>query len=245
MLGYVRLEVVRQFRNPQALVVRLAIPAGFYLLGTLGSDPGGRSEGLPSETASMVDLAVFGAMMSALFATGPPLAQERAIGWLRQLRVMPLRAGAAVTGKVVAAMAFALPSIALVAVAAETSHGLGLGWGRWAALIGLMWVATAPVAGLGVLIGFAIATAEVAEGVTLLALVTMAVLGGLWVSVDDLPAALQTIAPAMPTNAIAELGRAAASGGPIPVGAVSTLLGWTCALTSLAALSWRPLAGAR
>lgn len=239
MLGYVRLEVVRQFRNSQALVVRLVIPSGFFLLGTAGSDPGGRSDGLPSDTATMVVLATFGATMSALFATGPSLAQERASGWLRQLRVTPLPASAAVTGKVVTAMTFALPAIALVAVVAEVSQGLGLGWDRWLALIGLMWIATAPLAGLGVLIGFAIANPEVAEGVTLLALLAMGAAGGLWMSVDDLPAALEAIAPWLPANAIAELGRSAARGEGIPPDAASTLVAWTCGLTTLAGLSWR------
>lgn len=245
MPGYVRLELRRQFRNWQALFVRIGIPAGFYLLAAAGRDAGDRSEGLPAETAAMVALAAFGVTMSGLFATGPPLAQERASGWLRQLRAMPLPAGAAVVGKIAAALAFALPSILLVAAVAEISEGIGLGWDRWIALIALMWIATIPLAALGVLIGFTVANADVAEGVTAVALVAMGALGGMFVGVDELPAALQEIAPLTPTHAVRELGFSVARGDAVPDSAVGTILGWTCGLSTLAAVGWDRLAGVR
>jgi ABC-type sulfate/molybdate transport systems ATPase subunit len=87
----------------------------------------------------------------ASLRTAPALAQERATGWLRQLRVTPLPAAATVAGKVAAAMAYALPAIALVGVAAAVTQGVELGLDRWVELTLLLWVATAPFAALGVL----------------------------------------------------------------------------------------------
>jgi ABC-2 type transport system permease protein len=89
----------------------------------------------------MVAIAALGAVISGL-AAGPSLGEERANGWLRHLRTTPLRPSAAVAAKMVVAMSFALPSIALVVTAAGLfgdGEGLALGWAQWIQLVGLMW----------------------------------------------------------------------------------------------------------
>lgn len=246
MTAYLRLEVVRQFRNRDALAWRLGLPAGLYVFfrAVFGASDG-TSEGLPSDTAALVAFAVFGAVASGLYATAPALAQERATGWLRQLRVTPLPAWATVAGKAAAAMAYALPAIALVAVAAATTQGVELGLGRWVALILLLWAATAPFAALGVLIGLLIPNVEPAQSAASAALIVLWALGGMFTSPSDLPGALHPIAHAMPTNAAAELGWAAARGDAIPGAASAVVVCWTLSLGMLGALAWRRLGGAR
>jgi hypothetical protein len=51
MTAYMRLEIVRQFRNRDALAWRLGLPAGLYVFfrAVFGSGDG-TSEGLPSDT---------------------------------------------------------------------------------------------------------------------------------------------------------------------------------------------------
>jgi ABC-2 type transport system permease protein len=246
-LDYIRFEVVRGFRNRDALLFRLGLPAGLYVVFRAVISPGsdGTTEGLPSDVAAMVAFAVFGALYSALFASGPPLAKERAIGWLRQLRVTPLPAGVAVAGKVATAMAFALPSIVLVALAAAFTQDVRLGVDRWLVLALAIWLAATAFTALGVLIGLAIADPEAAQSATSAALIAMWLFGGLVTSPSDLPAALETLADGMPPNAAGELGWAAARGDAVPLSAVAVLAVWTAALGALAALAWRRLAGAR
>jgi ABC-2 type transport system permease protein len=246
MTAYLRLEIVRQFRNRDALAWRLGLPAALYVFfrAVFGSGDG-TSEGLPSDTTALVIFAVFGALASGLYATAPALAQERATGWLRQLRVMPLPAAATVAGKVAAAMAFALPAIGLVAVAAAASQGVELGLDRWVELALLLWVATTPFAALGVLIGLTIRNAEPAQSAASAAMVVLWVLGGMVTEPSDLAGPLETVARLLPTNAAAELGWAAARGDAIPGSAVAVVIAWTAALGALGALAWRRLGGAR
>jgi ABC-2 type transport system permease protein len=246
MTPYLRLEIVRQFRNRDALAWRLGLPAGLYVFfrAVFGSGDG-TSEGLPSDTTALVVFAVFGAMASGLYATAPALAQERATGWLRQLRVTPLPAWGTVAGKVGAAMAYALPAIALVGIAAAATQGVELGLGPWASLTVLLWVATAPFAALGVLIGLTLRGAEPAQSAASAAMLVLWGLGGMFTSPSDLPGALQAIAQLMPTNAAAELGWAAARGDAIPASAIGVVLAWTAALGALGGLAWRRLGGAR
>jgi ABC-2 type transport system permease protein len=246
-LGYVRFEIARGFRNRDALLFRLGLPAGLYVVirATISSGSDGTSEGLPSDVTAMVAFAVFGALYSTLFASGPPLANERAIGWLRQLRITPLPAGVAVAGKVASAMSFALPSVVLVTVAAALTQDVGLGLGRWLELTLVIWMAATAFTALGVLIGLAVTDPEAAQSATSLALIVMWLFGGLITSPSDLPGALRTLAEGMPPTAAAELGWAAARGDALPLSAVAVLAAWTAALGALAALAWRRLGGAR
>jgi hypothetical protein len=141
-LAYLWLEAKRQWRNREILIFRLGLPTAIYLIlnaanGDNTSDsPGGR----------VVAVAALGAVISGL-AAGPSLGDERANGWLRQLRTTPLRPSAAVAAKMVVAMSFALPAIALVVAAAGLvgdNQGTALGWAESIKLVGLMWLPTAP-----------------------------------------------------------------------------------------------------
>ena len=246
MTASLRLEIIRQFRNRDALAWRIGLPAALYVFfRAVFGEGDGTSEGLPSDTAALVIFAVFGTLAAGLYSTAPALAQERATGWLRQLRVTPLPAAATVVGKLAAAIAYALPAIALVAVASAATRGVELGLDRWVELTLLLWVATAPFAALGVLIGLTIRNAEPAQSAASAAMIVLWVLGGMLTSPSDLPGALEAIAHTLPTNAAAELGWAAARGDAIPASASAVVIGWTAALGALGALAWRRLGGAR
>jgi ABC-2 type transport system permease protein len=245
MTAYLRLEVVRQFRNRDALAWRLGLPAGLYVFFRAVFGSNGNSEGLPSDTTALVIFAVFATLAAGLYSTAPALAQERATGWLRQLRVTPLPAVATVAGKVAAAVAYALPAIALVGVAAVATRGVELGLDRWVELTLLLWIASAPFAALGVLIGLTIRNTEPAQSAASAAMIVLWVLGGMLTSPSDLPGALEAIAHTLPTNAAAELGWAAARGEAIPVSGITVVVAWTAALSALSAFAWRRLGGAR
>jgi ABC-2 type transport system permease protein len=150
-----------------------------------------------------------------------------------------------VAGKLATATAYALPAIVLVALAAATTQGVELDFGRWMTLILLLWIATAPFAALGALIGLTIRKAEPAQSAASAAMIVLWVLGGMLTTPSDLPALLESLAHALPTDGGAELGWAAARGDAIPVSAVAVVIAWSAVLGALAALAWRRLGDAR
>jgi ABC-2 type transport system permease protein len=240
--AYTWLEAKRQWRSRDILIFRLGIPVGVYLVlrATGSQDQMNVAPGLPAlpaETTRMLAMAALAAVISGL-AAGPALADDRGSGWLRQLRVTPLRPGAAVTAKIAVAMSFALPAIALVAAAAGTTDSVDLGWRQWIEVVGLMWLATTPITAIGTLIGLVFA-AEAGQAATTLAWVVLWLLGGILTPVSEMPDAVGAVGERLPSNGVINVGWAAASGDPIPVTAIAVLTAWTVGAGILAVLAWR------
>jgi ABC-2 type transport system permease protein len=235
-LAYLWLEAKRQWRNREILIFRLGLPTAIYLIlnaanGDNTSDsPGGR----------MVAIAALAAVISGL-AAGPSLGDERANGWLRQLRTTPLRPSAAVAAKIVVAMSFALPAIALVAAAAGLvgdNQGTALGWAESIKLVGLMWLATTPITAVGALIGLTFG-GEAAHGATTLAFVVLWLAGGIFTPPSQMPDALATVSRVLPSWGVVQVGESVAAGRSLSASALVVLAAWTVGAGALAALAWR------
>jgi ABC-2 type transport system permease protein len=235
-LTYLWLETKRQWRNREILLFRLGLPTAIYLIlnaadgDTPPTNPGGR----------MVAIAALAAVISGL-AAGPTLGEERANGWLRQLRTTPLRPRAAVAAKIAVAMSFALPAIALVAAAAGLvgdNQGTALGWAESIKLIGLMWLATTPITAIGALIGLTFG-GEAAQGATTLAFVVLWLAGGIFTPPSQMPDLLAAISRALPSWGVVQVGESVAAGRSLSASALVVLAAWTVGAGALAALAWR------
>jgi ABC-2 type transport system permease protein len=235
-LTYLWLEAKRQWRNREILIFRLGLPTAIYLIlnaangDTPPTSPGGR----------MVAIAALAAVISGL-AAGPSLGDERANGWLRQLRTTSLRPSAAVAAKMVVAMSFALPAIALVAAAAGLvgdNQGTALGWAESIKLVGLMWLATMAITAIGALIGLTFG-GEAAHGATTLAFVVLWLAGGIFTPPSQMPDLLAAISRALPSWGVVQVGESVAAGRSLSASALVVLAAWTVGAGALAALAWR------
>jgi len=159
----------------------------------------------------MIAMIAYSAMWAVFSATGPRIAHERAIGWTRQLRVTPLPPAAALSGKLVTALAAALPAMALVALTAMVSHHVQLSAPPWLAMLGSMWPGVLPLALLGLAIGY-LARDDIAFPLTMALYFALGALGGLWMPLSTMPHAMQDLGQALPSSGVAELGWRIASG---------------------------------
>lgn len=234
MTGYLRLEVLRALRDPKYVILSVGAPIGFYLLFTalFGSEPG--AGGLLTNVALMVSMGVFGAMWAVLSATGPRIAQERSIGWLRQLRLLPVSGAAVLTARLLAAMLLAGPALLFVFATAVIVHGVSLSLGQWLALLVVSWLGVLPVAALGLAVGFATG-ADAAFGVLYALYQVLAALGGLWMPLSMLPSGLQTFGKLLPSYRAADIGWRIAGSAAFDFTNVIYLAGWA-ALFAVAAL---------
>src|SRR6516165_9140272 len=227
MTGFVTLELRRCVRDVRYLVIAIALPIGLYLLftGLFGSH-GQRALGLPQSVELMVAMVAYGAIWAVFSATGPRIAHERAIGWTRQLRVTPLAPVSALSGKLVTALAAALPAMLLVALTAVVSHHVHLSAAQWLALVAAMWAGVLPLALLGLAIGY-LAGDEIAFPLMMALYFALGALGGLWVPLSTMPLTMQDIGQALPSNSVAELGWRIAGGQASMPRAVLVLTAWT------------------
>ena len=239
MTGFLTLELRRSLRDVRYLVIAVALPIGLYLLFTgLFGAHGQRAQGLPQPVELMVAMITYGAMWAVFSTTGPRIAHERAIGWTRQLRVTPLNPAAALSGKLAATLAAALPAMALVALTAVLSHHVQLSAAQWAALLAAMWVGVLPLALLGLAIGY-LAGDDIAFPLTMALYFALGALGGLWIPLSAMPHAMQDLGRALPSNGVAELGWRIAGGQASVPRAVLVLTAWLLGGATAALLAYR------
>lgn len=181
---YARFELLRLFRNRQALIFSLLFPIVMYfLLAAPNKDNhnfGGTAKnptGLFAPQYYMVGLLAFGAMV-AVMSSGARIAAERTIGWNRQLRITPLSPRNYLRVKVLTGYAMALVGLVLLYVSG-TVLGVRLPATEWLEMTGLVLVSLIPFALLGIGMGHLLnddaAGAALGIGASLFAF-----LGGTW-----------------------------------------------------------------
>ncbi|MEU8968783.1 ABC transporter [Streptomyces sp. MUSC 14] len=236
MLAYIRLETRRTLRDPGFVIGGIAMPVLMYLLFTnIGQNDGSW------KAASMVGMAAYGAVGSAL-NTGSAVAEDRAVGWLRQLRVTPMTPREVVTGRTLTGTVTVLPAILAVLAAGGLVNGVRLALWQWAATALLLWLGSLPFTLLGLGNGYRLTGP--ATGVTnMLCGLGLSVLGGLWFPVSLFPGWLRAVSAYTPTHRFAQLGAAVTEGRAPGTGAIIVLTAWLGLFGSYAVLSYRRGAG--
>jgi ABC-2 type transport system permease protein len=233
---YLRTEIVRTFRVPRFYVFTLGMPLLLYLLfsSLYGNDT---VDGAPVAAWFMVNMAVFGAMGAATSAGGR-IAMERAVGWTRQLRLTPLTGRAYIAGKAASSLAVAVPSLLLLYAAGRLAKHVELPLSTWAEVFGWTMVGLVPFVALGILLGHLL-TPDGLGAVAGALFTVLALLGGIWFPVDQMPDVLASIAKATPSYWLAQAGRSPLAGETIGVHGLLALAAWTAIFALAAAARYR------
>jgi ABC-2 type transport system permease protein len=243
MYAFFRFELRRLLREPRLFIFTVFMPVISYIVFTGVGDVSGQAEGVPVAVTLMIGMAGYGAIIGVL-SIGVGVSTERTMGWLRQLRLTPLRPSRVVAVKAALATLTAIPSVLTVGLAGTLQHHLHLSAGHWLAIVLVMWLGSTPFALLGLAIGYA-APPQLAQPASFLTFFSLSVLGGLLVPTAAFPGGLQHLAHLLPSNRYAELGwRAAAGALPTGTGMV-VLLGWTVLFGILAAMAYQRSAATR
>lgn len=232
MWDYLRLEVRRTLRDGRFVLGTVAMPVLMYLLFTnLGDNDGSW------KTASMVGMAAYGALGAAMNTAGG-VAEDRAIGWLRQLRITPMTPRQGVLGRALTGAVTVLPAIAAVMLAGGLINGVRMDAWKWPVIAVLLWLGSLPFTMLGLGNGYRM-TSQAMGGVNMLSYLGLAVLGGLWFPVELFPRWLQHVSALTPTNRFAQIGRSVADGHLPSLVALAVLTGWLLVFGSYAVVSYR------
>ncbi|GAA2314889.1 ABC transporter permease [Nonomuraea roseoviolacea subsp. roseoviolacea] len=238
LASYVRLEILRMLRNRRYLIIGIGFPLVIYLLNAnvFGKETTG--DGVSLSAYVMVSMAAYGAISGALTNTAGPWSQERASGWLPQLQVTPLRGWMIIVGKMAGALTLVLPSMLLVCLAGALTQGVSLSAGQWAALVGALWAGAVPFVALGMIAG-SLLRPDAVQPVTLITMLGLVIVGGLWFPVTTMGATMRSIAEASPAYSYADMGWSVIAGHGVPLSDALTTAGWAAALGLLAVLAYR------
>jgi ABC-2 type transport system permease protein len=225
-IGYLLLEVRRAARSTRFLIFTVAFPVVMFLL-YVAIFTKGDSGGIG---VLMIDMTAFGALTGALFAGGR-VAQERALGWQRQLRLTPLSGPGYLTAKGVTAMLLAVPAVVLVPLTGALVEGVTLDPTGWLRVVLGTWLAAMPFALIGLLIGQS-GTPESVQPLMSITMMVMSLLGGIFIPLDSMPSWLLDVAQVLPSYWLGQVGRGAVT-TDLSAGLGQTILvlaGWTVVL---------------
>jgi ABC-2 type transport system permease protein len=212
-LTYVRYEVLRTIRNRRFLIFSLIFPLILFFA-VAGAHKHAVVDGIGFPLYYMTAMAAWGSMTSVI-SSGARIAQERQVGWTRQLRITPLKTSTYFTAKVLTGYMMALFSIVVLALAG-TLLGVRLDSTGWLTMLGLLLVGLIPFAVMGIMLGHLISVDSLGPaigGITAL----FALLGGVFGPLVT-SGALFTIVKGLPSYWLVQAGKSALEGGHVWTG---------------------------
>jgi ABC-2 type transport system permease protein len=213
-------------RYPAYVVPTLAFPAAFFLI--FSSTQRGTAA-----TVEMATFAGFAAIGVAFFQFGVGIAVERASPWETYLRTLPIGAGARLSARVLSAAVFACAASATLVAIALASTDATLAPERWAELAITLLLGVAPFALLGIALGYW-APARGALPIANLLYLALSYAGALWIRPHELPSAVASVSPYLPTRALADALSGTVLGHPFGLRAWASLAGFTALFAALA-----------
>ncbi|MGZ4604030.1 MAG: ABC transporter permease [Kineosporiaceae bacterium] len=235
-LTFLFIEIRRLLRNRRTVVVTLVVPIILFLLFSTNKRLEAVSGlGLTAAT-TMIGIAVYGAMLAAT-SGGAIVSIERAQGWSRQLRLTPLRPPAYVAIKLVVAMLLGLTSVTVVYLVGAID-GVQMAAVVWVLTGALAWVASLVFAAFGLFMGYLLPSENMMQVIGPV-LAVFSLFGGLFVPVSLLPAAMQDIAPYMPTYGVASIARFPLVGGAFDPTWLLSVVVWTAVFAAAAMVLFR------
>ncbi len=234
-MTHLRYEVVRMLRNPLFYFLTIGLPLVlFYSIAS--AERHKTFDGTSFPLYFMSAMAAYGVMWATV-GLGPRISRDRATGWLRQMRITPLRTRTEFTAKVVSAYLLALPTLVLLLLAGA-SLGVRLGATHWLELGGLLLVGLTPFIVIGFIIGYSLGSDAVAAadaGIVIL----FALLGGVFGFQLATSGPVFDVLKGLPSYWLVQAGKTALGGGGWPAEAWIVVAVWTIVLIPVAALAFR------
>jgi ABC-2 type transport system permease protein len=195
-LTYLRLEILRVIRNRRILIFSILLPSILeVVLGSQYKD--GTVNGASATAYLMVSMGIFGALSTAMGISGS-IAVERQVGWNRQLRLTPINPVKYVFSKVVLSLFMVVPTLIVVYALGVTVLGVHLSATIWLQVFLGSWLSALPFAALGLVVGY-LSRPDSIQQINGLVFFLLALLGGLWLPVENMPSIMRTIAHYTPT----------------------------------------------
>jgi ABC-2 type transport system permease protein len=230
-LAHARAEVLELVRYPTYSAPTLAFPAIMYLVF-------GASAAEEDAARVMASFAAFGVLTVVFFQFGVGVALTRVSAWEVYLRTLPLAPRTRLAGGLLAAAPFAAGSAGAVVLVALVANPPQLSPGAWLRLLVALVVGGTTLAALGLALGYW-ARPRAALPLANLLNLGLAFAGGLWFQPQDLPSAVESVSPYLPTRQWGDLIWSVTESEPWRLETFAWLAAYTLAFLTVAIAGYR------
>jgi len=219
-----RIELRRMVRNRRTIIFTLVMPVLLYLIIGANDSYGAEKAGSGNVSAYvLISMAAYGAVLAAT-SGGAMVANERALGWSRQLRLTPLSPIAYIATKAIVALAFGALSVLAVNVVGLLNGKAEMPTHVWVAAALIAWAGSIVFGAFGLFMGYLLPSENVMQVLGPL-LAGLAALGGLWFPIKA-GTTLDHISALTPIYGLAKLARWPLYGGAPHLAWILNLVVW-------------------
>ena len=238
-LAHIRMRMLSLLRSPAYVAGTLAMPSLILIfLGVALADTAVEANVI---TASFT---VFAVMGIAFFQFGVGIAESRSSPWTTLERILPAPIAVRLAGNAVPAVLFAATAAGLVILVAHVFMPVSLSAVAWLRLCLVLLAGGVPLSLLGIAIGYWVSS-RAALPIANIACLGLAFAGGLFISPQFFPSALDAISHCLISRHIAELAWAAVADAPWSPASWLWISGYTVAGFLLAGWGYRRDEGER
>jgi ABC-2 type transport system permease protein len=255
VLAQARMAILVALRTPRTVIFTAAFPLILLILfNSIFSKGGDETATLPSDlklsaeayfTAGIVAYAV---ALSTFTTLAVSLTTQRENGQLKRYRGTPMPPWTFIAAQIIRASTQALLMTALLLLVGAVAYGVPIPGSTFPAFVLYVLLGTATMCSLGIALSAFTPTPDSASTIAPFSVVILSFISGVWIPVDQLPGALETIAKVFPLYHLA-LGlqttlAPGASGTGLELGNVLVLLIWAAVGIRIAGkrFKWDPQA---
>ncbi|MGY2874317.1 ABC-2 type transport system permease protein [Marmoricola sp. URHA0025 HA25] len=229
------IELRRMMRNRRTIIFTLVMPVLLYLIIGANDTYGNDDVGSGNVSAYiLISMAAYGAVLAAT-SGGAMVANERALGWSRQLRLTPLSPAAYIATKAIVSLAFGGLSVLAVNVVGALNGKAQMPTHVWITAALIAWLGSIVFGAFGLFMGYLLPSENVMQVLGPL-LAGLAALGGLWFRIRP-ETVLGHISALTPIYGLANLARWPLYGGAPHLGWILNLGFWL--LVFVGGAAWR------
>ncbi|MBO8178643.1 MAG: ABC transporter permease [Bacillus sp. (in: Bacteria)] len=192
-----KVEFLKTFRNRMFLFFSLFMPIMFYYIFTnlVNRDLPFREEW---EAHYLMSMALFSLISSSVCSLGITFVYENKLGWSKMIRLTPLKEAFYFLAKMMAQLLINLVSVILIFLFGYVVNDVQLSISQWVMCMVWIVLASIPFMALGAIVG-SLNKVETATALSNILLFGLAIVGGLWMPVNQLPEFLQQISKWLPS----------------------------------------------
>jgi ABC-2 type transport system permease protein len=233
-ITHVRYELLRALRNWRTLFLSFALPLVVFCI-VAPVNRHAVTDGISFPLYFMTAMAAYGAMWGAI-NPGARIARDRARGWVRELRITPLRVRTEVAAKVLTAYLVALLTVVFLYLAGALV-GVRLDAAQWFEMTGLLLVGLAPFVAAGIALGHVVSVDALPAAMGGL-VVLLALLGGAFGRLFK-GGVMLSVVKLLPSYWLVQAGKTVVGSGSWPAEGWIVVAAWTLCLIPLAAIAYR------